>query len=415
MKTTGMMACAFAMLATGMTSGCVTGARLDWPAVPTETGAVNGFPVEMRTVHPSLEVFEKAYRERIARARRASRDGSLDVLALSGGGAGGVFGAGALAGWTASGTRPQFEVVTGVSTGSLIAPFAFLGSAWDGRLEEAYTGGYSEDLLDSAGVGSLFRVGMFESAKLHALVDRFVTPQMIEAIAAEHRRGRVLLVATTNLDTEEPVFWDMGELASRGGEEARELFVEVLVASSSIPGIFPPVMVEVEGEGGSYDEMHVDGGVTVPFFIAPGIAFLSPGSFDGLKGGNIYVIVNGQLGSQPQRTPANTVAMVMRSSNLAMMRMARTELMLGDAFARDNGMNYRFTALPATYPFKGPMNFEQDVMRTLFDYAKGCAANGQLWIGRKEAITLAERAIAVRTGSETLCPASPDIVGKVGG
>lgn len=406
MKSLGMVGCAFAMLATG----CVTGARLDWPATPLETGVIPGFPGDMRTVHPSLEVFEAAYRERIALARRASRDGSLDVLALSGGGAGGVFGAGALSGWTASGTRPQFEVVTGVSTGSLIAPFAFLGPAWDSRLEDAYTGGHSEDLLASGGVGSLFRVGMYESDRLYALVERFVTPQMIDAVAAEHRRGRVLLVATTNLDTEEPVFWDMGALANRGGEEARKLFIDVLVASSSIPGVFPPVMFEVEGTSGGYDEMHVDGGVTVPFFIAPGIAFLSPGSFDGLKGANIYVIVNGQLESQPQRTPANTVAMVMRSSNLALMRMARSEILLAGAFARANGMTQRVTALPASYPFKGPMNFEPDVMRALFDYAKACAQTGQLWIGQDEALALAERAVAARVGEETRCPAAPELV-----
>lgn len=412
MKTAAaLLACALGLLA----GGCVTGARLDWPATPIETGVVPGYPAEMRTVHPSLEVFEKAYRERIARARRASRDGSLDVLALSGGGAGGVFGAGALVGWTASGTRPQFEVVTGVSTGSLVAPFAFLGPTWDGKLEEAYTGGLSENLLDSGGIGSLFRVGMYESDRLYELVNRFVTPQMIAAIAAEHRRGRILLVATTNLDTEEPVFWDMGELANGGGEKARKLFVDVLVASSSIPGVFPPVMVEVEGEVGRYDEMHVDGGVTVPFFIAPGIAFLSPGSFDGLKGGNVYVIINGQLESQPQRTPANTVEMVMRSSNLALMRMARSELLLAGAFTRSNGMGYRFTAMPASYPFEGPMNFEQGVMRELFDYAKSCAANGQIWIGQEEAVVLAERGVAARTGDKTLCPAAPAMVGRTGG
>src|SRR5262249_38274959 len=155
-----------------------------------------------------------------------------------------------------------------------------------------YTDGRSEKLLASGGLASLFRVGLFDNRGLHGLVDRYVTPDLIAAVAREAAKGRLLLAATTNLDTEQPVFWDLGAIAMEGGEVARRLFVDVLVASSSVPGAFPPVMIRVTNASGSFEEMHVDGGVTVPFFIAPEIAFLSHDTFEGLNGANLYVIVD---------------------------------------------------------------------------------------------------------------------------
>jgi predicted acylesterase/phospholipase RssA len=372
-------------------SGCITGARLDWPTAPYGVGRVPGFLDSARTVRPTQAEFETAYRLRIEQARAAATDGSVDALVLSGGGATGAFGAGVLIGLTRGGNRPQYELVTGVSTGALIAPFAFLGPEWDAQLEEAYVGGKSAHLLDSGGLGSLFRVGVFEGDALRDLVSTYVTAELVEAVAAESAKGRVLMVATTNLDTEEPVFWDMGAIASRGGPEARKLFIDVLVASSSIPGVFPPVMIQVEGPEGLYDEMHVDGGVTVPFFIAPEIAFVSDTTFKGLEGTNVHVIVNGQIDSLPRATPPNTLAMVLRSSNVALMRLARTELLVAGVFARSNGMKFEFTYLPRDYPVSGPMDFKPETMRTLFDFAAACAANAEIWIDQEE--------LAARAGS----------------
>jgi predicted acylesterase/phospholipase RssA len=388
-------------------AGCVTAARLDWPAAqPAGQAMLPDIPYPVRIVNPSYDEFHALYEERIAMARSTVRDGSLDILALSGGGAGGVFGAGAMAGFTHSGKRPTFEIVTGISTGSLIAPFAFLGPEWDQKLEEGYTGGKSASLVTTAGVGSLFRVGVFKGDALRELVSEFVTPELIEAVARESATGRALLVATTDLDTEQPVYWDMGAIAARGGDEARELFINVLVASSSVPGAFPPVMIPVEGPAGKYDEMHVDGGVTVPFFIAPEVAFMADGVFPGLRGANVYVVINGQLESTPRITPPNTISMVMRSSNVAMMRMARSEMLLAAGYARRNRMKFHFTYLPGTYPFAGSLNFEQASMRQLFDYAEACAEKGELWLTDRDALEKSGKALVYPEGDAATCPAA---------
>lgn len=167
-------------------------------------------------------------------------DGHFDLIALSGGGANGTFTAGLINGWSASGQRPDFEVVTGVSTGALAAPFVFLGPRWDGRLKEAYTGGQATGLLKSRGLRALVGSGVFSGLPLRELVESNVDEALLAEVAAEHAKGRLLLVATTDLDAQRGVIWNMGAIAERGGPEALALFRDVLIASASIPGAFPP-------------------------------------------------------------------------------------------------------------------------------------------------------------------------------
>lgn len=269
-------------------SGCVTAGREGPPQGDLLREArVEGYGPDIRSSDPDQTAFVDWLQDHVGDARASSPDGSLNILALSGGGAGGVFGAGALKGLTLSGARPTFQIVTGVSTGALIAPFAFLGPEWDDELEAAYTGGASAELLDSVGLFSLFRVGIVNDANLRKLVSDYISPELVAAVAAESAKGRILLVATTNLDAEAPVFWDMGAIARQGGEDARRMFIDVLVASSSVPGAFPPVMIPVRDSSGAHDEMHVDGGVTVPFFLFPEVAFISDEKFEQLNGAHL--------------------------------------------------------------------------------------------------------------------------------
>ena len=186
----------------------------------------------------------------VARARGAS-DKPISVLALSGGGADGAYGAGVLVGLDpSSGTRPEFQVVTGVSTGALIAPFAFLGPDWDGKLEEAFTGPAAGALLSPRGFGALlFGPSVYRGRPLERLVGHYVDDALLQAVARENARGRKLLVATTDLDRQETVIWNMGEIAASGGPQARRLFRDVLVASASVPGVFPPKLIEVRDGG----------------------------------------------------------------------------------------------------------------------------------------------------------------------
>jgi hypothetical protein len=396
-------------------AGCAAIHREQAPELALNTTTPVGFQTVVRYVNGYSTEDPRAigvhFLEALRRRRGASMDGTLNILALSGGGAGGAFGAGALVGLSERGERPQFDIVTGVSAGALIAPFAFLGPAWDAQLTDAFLGPRAEHLLDSRGVRVLFQPGVYGSGPLVELVDHFVSDELIQAVAQQAALGRLLLVATTDLDKEETVIWDMGRIAAHGGEAARTLFRNVLVASASIPGVFEPIVIPVEKAGVRYDEMHVDGDVTVPFFVAPALAYIRPVDANGLKGANIYVLVNGQLGGVPYTTPVDTVSIISRSYSATLTHLARTNVVLTSEFAQKYDMDFRFSSLPMDYPFRGPLDFQQSSMRTLFNYGADCAREGRLWTTVEQAMTHSRAAIPVGFGGQrasdpqmTACP-----------
>jgi predicted patatin/cPLA2 family phospholipase len=381
----------FCLLAALPIAACTTVARHPAPPMMDGLMAPVGFPSTVRFLGIDPR-YQAAHSEEIQnRIRTAMGTGPLNILAISGGGSGGAFGAGALVGLDRRGERPPFAVVTGVSTGALLAPFAFLGPAWDQQMTEAYASVRSEHLLQARRFGFLFRSSIYKGKPLIDLVDHFVTDALIQATAQESAKGRLLLVATTYLDNGETVIWDMGAIATQGGEAARTLFRDVLVASASIPGLFPPVLIHVESSGASYDEMHVDGGTTVPFFFAPEIAEIMPITFNEIRGANLYVLINGQL-ITPQKTTADKTVSILKQSFAAQMNHAsRTTLELSAAFAQLHGMNFRFSRIPSEYPFQGPLNFKAASMQALFNYAAGCAAEGQLWTTVEQALARLEK------------------------
>jgi hypothetical protein len=315
-----------------------------------------------------------------ARTRRAHQK-TFDVLAISGGGSNGAYGAGVLVGWTKAGQRPEFDIVTGVSTGALTAPFAFLGPDWDRRLTEAYTSKAADKVLKRRGVDLLFRPGFYDTKALRALVEAYVDPPMLWAIAAEQTRGRRLLIATTNLDTEETVIWDMGAIAARGDAASLKLFREVLVASASIPGVFPPTLIEVEGKGRRLSEMHVDGGVTIPFFVAPESLLLWTAPKTGeARPGRIRVIVNGKVGGAFGFTKGGTLSVVGRSWLAMSKALMRTHLTASAAFARRNGGSLVYSAIPDDAPGDtSGLDFSADNLRALFDLGRQRAEAGTAW------------------------------------
>jgi hypothetical protein len=215
-------------------------------------------PMTIRTLGVDRQFSQLSSPAVAERLRTLHTQEPLNILALSGGGAAGAFGAGAVAGLTRSGSRPEFRVVTGVSVGALIAPYAFLGPTWDKRLLDAFTSDAGEHLLQPRGLGVLLGSSLYSGAPLKHLVDAYVSNTMIEAVAREADRGRLLLVVTTDVATGEPVVWDMGAIAKYGGPAARTLFCNVLVASASVPGMFPPVIIRVQEDGMPRDEVHVD-------------------------------------------------------------------------------------------------------------------------------------------------------------
>lgn len=301
------------------------------------------------------------------------------ILALSGGGANGAFGAGVVVGWTESGRRPDFAVVTGVSTGALAAPFVFLGPSEDANLKAVYTGGRTRSLLRFSTVAALVAPSLFSSRSLSGLVDDYITPDLLARIAAEHARGRRLLIVTTNLDTQEAVIWDMGLLATQGGPQALILFRKILIASASIPGVFPPVLIPGVDEGGrGISEMHVDGGVNTPFLAVPESLLLTTSPERAPAGTALYVLVNGQVGRDARVTRGTLPAILARSYDSMSKATIRTGLAANLAFAQRNGIRMYAAAIPDGAPASS-LDFSPESMAALFERGRALSAAGQAW------------------------------------
>ncbi|MEO7324182.1 MAG: patatin-like phospholipase family protein [Dokdonella sp.] len=338
----------------------------------------------------------------------AANGGPINILALSGGGSGGAFGAGALVGLTRAHARPQFELVTGVSVGALISPFAFLGPEWDAKMQQAFSGNATSKLLRSPRLTMLARMlfprGVRGHSPLFDLVDHFVTAQMIAAVAHETEKGRQLIVATTDLDKQETVLWDMGAIAQRGGTSARELFRDVLMASASVPGIFPPMLIHVRENGIDYDELHVDAGVTTSVFTTPLIVDVRAYDLPQLRGGNIYLIVDGKLARTPQTTPVNTLAIISSSFSAETTYKTREAIIDNIAAASRLGMTFHLTEIPVDYPPASFIDFDPHRMQALFGFAADCAAHGRLWLTAAQSIQRNMHPQRVSAAQQPDCP-----------
>ena len=344
------------------------------------------------------------------RLRSLHANEPLNLLALSGGGAFGAFGAGAMVGLTRSGSRPEFAVVTGVSAGALVAPYAFLGPTWDARLRDVYTNGAAGHLLRSRGFGALFGSSLYSGKPLQQLVDAYAGDEMIQAIAREADKGRLLLVATTDVATAEPVVWDLGSIARNGGPNARTLFRDVLVASASVPGIFPPVIIRVPEDGVPGEQAHVDGGATAPFFVPPAFVQTAPEARDATHHTAVYVIVDGPLGEASGATRLTMRAILSRSIHAGLNHMLRTTLELTAATAQLQGATLQYAAVPATYPHVDAFDFRAETMRPLFNYADECARAGRLWTEFRNSGDDSETALGMETHSVP-CPADDASIG----
>jgi predicted acylesterase/phospholipase RssA len=354
------------------------------------------FPADVRFLSADRTSVEAKSTAALERLRISSKEGTLRALVLSGGGAGGAFGAGALVGLSRRHERPRYDVVTGVSTGALIAPFAFLGSDWDPQLTEAFTGGRGAR-MSVRGLLALPLGTKRRSAALAALVDQYVTADLVRAVAREAGTGRLLWVATTDLDKEETVIWDLGAIAMRGGEAARKLFRDVVVASASIPGVFEPVLIHVQLGGRLYDEMHVDGNASASLFIAPAAAYFALLDQRSLDGAQVYVLINGQIFDAPQTTPFRLQPIVARTFSVALKHMSRAQVVAVEQFAEKYRMSVKSTYLPFDYPKYSSADFRASTMRPLFEYGARCAQNGRLWTTLDETMDSVARAIPAST------------------
>jgi predicted acylesterase/phospholipase RssA len=348
----------------------------------------------------------------VAKKLRAHlQDQPLRVLALSRGGSNGAFGAGIIVGWTRSHSRPEFSVVTGVSAGALIAPLAFLGSAWDPQIAEVYTSGVSQGMLRRRFFGGLLGSSVYSSSRLRRLIEYYADDTMLAAVAKEAGTGRLLLVATTDLATGQPVVWDLTSIAMHGGREAKSLFRSILLASASVPGMLPPVTISVRCDGSVHSEAHVDGGLTLPFFVAPAADALPIATGDGMST-VVRVIINGSLSDVPSVTKADALSIFRRGVSAAMTWMTKLALEHALAVSRAQGIDFGYAAIPASYPVKNSFNFAAAPQRSLFQYAATCAEKGRLW--RSAHKLHAGEAIQLIGAQETQCPADDSYLASIG-
>jgi predicted acylesterase/phospholipase RssA len=390
-------------------AGCVTQSRKPPPPTRISNAVPIGFDASIRIVTTDRYRFSAISPPLINELRQAAHGGPINILALSGGGSGGAFGAGALAGMTRGHTRPNFQLVTGVSAGALIAPFAFLGSSWDPALRDAFGGehGYLIHSPKSSFLARLlFPSGIKNHGRLYELVDHFVTPQMVTAVAAETSKGRRLIIATTDLDKQETVQWDMGVIAAHGGAAARQLFRDVLIASASVPGMFPPVIIHVNDGAHAYDELHVDGSVTTPFFITPLVADIVSTTLDQLNGSNVYVIVNSQLASPPHESSLETPELLGRSFAAQLMYKTKETIALVDSVTREHHMQLRIAMVPANYPDYSFADFRPKSLQGLFDYGADCAIRGLLWVTPEQGIRRDQVDVIGSKHAAVSCPGS---------
>ena len=387
--------CLFALIALCslfMSSGC---ARVRH-AVPTDLMAKADLP-GMSGVRSYFDHPNPLVQESLLESVKQERPGDYPVnargvkayplLAISGGAANGAYGAGLLKGWSEEGSRPVFKVVTGVSTGALIAPYAFLGKEYDNDLERCYTTVSTKDLVKQKRpiLSLVFSNSLASNAPLAKYIAGNVNEKVLAEIAREHRRGRRLFVGTANLDAKKFMVWDMGAIACKGGPAAAELFQKVLLASASIPVTFPPVYFDVEADGKPYDEMHVDGGTMTQVFYIFGLlkdmrekakeAGIDPEMFVP----NLYVLRNGYLSSNRQEVKDTIPAITGRALDTLIDAQAVGDIYRIYAFTLKRNGDFNLACIPADFESKAKEFFDPDDMRRLFSRGYSDALKGYPW------------------------------------
>ncbi|MFO0849406.1 MAG: patatin-like phospholipase family protein [Gemmataceae bacterium] len=349
--------------------------------------------------------------ERVRKSRKPSRDPEkkYEILCLSGGAVYGAYSAGVLVGWTQAGTRPQFDVVTGISVGATIAPFAFLGPEYDCTLQWLLTTARQEDVFTiRRQIRGLFSESVADNAAGVRRLESVITDDVVRRLAEEHRKGRRCYVGSTNLDTKRLVVWDLGAIAARGGPASRKLIVGAIVASASIPAFFPSVRVPVEIDGQYYEEMHVDGGVTRSMFFRP--PYVPPDKREGfgpdaLYGTNLYMLVAGKMYPDPEGVRLRTLAVAGASVSNLLYAVTRQDLYRMYLYAVLTGMNYYVSAIPPEFRTTGKStDFDPAEMAKMFNEGQRLAAQGLV---KKDA--QGRPAKDPKTGRAALGPAWQDI------
>jgi hypothetical protein len=332
--------------------------------------------------------FERSAIESIEQ-EKAANHGKLEpvayVLALSGGGAQGAFGAGVLCGWTQTGTRPRFKLVTGISTGALMAPFAFLGPSYDARLKQAYTTISDKDIFQAHGPVSILLSlvnlkelpSLADTRPLTKLVAKLIDAQVLQEIAQEHLQGRRLLMGTVQLDAQRLVIWDMGAIAGSGHPQALELFRKIMVASAAIPAMFPPEYFDVEAGGETFQEMHVDGGTKAQVMLyETAISLYAVGIQRPRK---LFIIRNEQVHPEWKKVKPQLKYIAIRAIDTLLKSQGVGDLYRLYVHAQRDKFDYNLAYIPADFTARPTSAFDTAYMNQLFQLGYDLACRGFPW------------------------------------
>lgn len=310
----------------------------------------------------------------------------IQYLALSGGGMNGAFGAGFLCGWAAQNSRPNFDFVTGISAGALLAPFAYLGTNYDGALRDIYADLKPSDLFQRKGLLKILRDdSIFDTAPLRRILEKHITTNFLAAVAREHALGRRLWIGTANLDARRPVIWDMGAIASSGRPDAPALFRQVMMASSAVPGAFPPVYFKVDANGKTYDELHVDGGISRQAFAYGPVLHLDEirrqlDEQHRKRPAELFIIRNGDLGTHYAAVKPKALPILLNSLTALTHHQAEGDFYRMYVYAGRDQCDYNLTGIPAGYQHQSTRQFDSGEMKRLFSLGEQMGGAGNCWI-----------------------------------
>jgi predicted acylesterase/phospholipase RssA len=363
------------------------------PAVPTNLvtqATVLGVPNERFFPLLNAQPLEAEFASAIERQRRTLGVGpdapmpQVPLLAVSGGGEDGAFGAGLLCGWTQQGTRPVFGLVTGVSTGALTAPFAYLGSSYDPQLRAVYTGLSPDNVMQSRGItAALFDDAMGDNAPLFQTISRYLTEQMLADIAKSYDEGRLLLIGSSDLDAQQPVIWNIGAIAKSGHPKAPETIRRVLLASAAVPGAFPPTMFDVTVNGQRYQEMHVDGGAFAQVFLYP--PSVARQRVERMRRHQqvlslvAYIIRNARLDPEWSSVQRRTMSIAERAISTMIAASGYNDIMRIYSNLQRDGVEFNLAYIGSDFTERLPRPFDQGYMRDLFDYGYQRGIHGYNW------------------------------------
>jgi predicted acylesterase/phospholipase RssA len=305
------------------------------------------------------------------------------VLILSGGGMNGAFPAGLLTGWSEAGTRPRFDVVTGISTGALIAPFAFLGSEYDSELERVYTTLTPGEVFRRRFLLSLpWADALADSEPLRLRIKKEISAEVLDKIADEHREGRRLYVGTTNLDTQQLVVWDMGAIAASDDPQKLALFQEILLASCSVPGLLPPVPINISIDGQKFTELHADGNVGASLFLPSQLQNVRseiPGAEE-VGSTNVYVVIAGKLIPETTAVERHLFSVTDVSLRGLIQSQMESDLQRVYLMTRMSGANFHLAAIPQDLALPtNSMSFDTKTIRTVFEAGRQFALGRGVW------------------------------------